>query len=146
MAYKHCCVIGSDNHYKTLVLVRQEPNESGQVQDVIQHYTLQDGETIIDTSPPTYRPYAGAVGLVNPRWDGSVWAEAATAAEIAAWEAEHPAPAPPGPSTVDVLGAQVAQLTLTGMQKDQVIDALGTQLVQTRLDVMLLKSQLEGGE
>jgi len=123
-----------------------EPSDEGGEQPTIQHYTLKEGESLIDAAPPTYRPSAGAVGLVNPRWDGSAWVEAATTEEITAWESDHPAPEPPGPSTVDVLGAQVAQLTIAGMQKDQVIDALGTQLVQTRLDVVILKSQLGGGE
>lgn len=60
-------------------------------------------------------------------------------------EDKPPVPEPVS-STVDVLGAQVAQLTLAGMQKDQIINTLGAQLVQTRIDVMTLKSQMEGGE
>ena len=40
---------------------------SGNVSAEIQHYTLQDGEQLVDTTPPTMRPYTGAEGLVTPR-------------------------------------------------------------------------------
>ena len=100
MNYKHSCVIDADKHYKTLVLVLQESDpETGQIRENIQYYKLLEGESLIDTKPPTMRPYAGAEGLVSPRWseDTATWEEAATAAELAAWEAEHPAPEPTDP-------------------------------------------------
>lgn len=85
MSYKHQCVIDQAGIYKTLVLTWG---------DQVQHYTLQEGETLVNTTPPVLRPHAGAVGLVRPQWDADTgdWREAATAAEIAAWEAAHPDP------------------------------------------------------
>ena len=48
---------------------------------------------LVDTVPPTMRPYAGAAGFIRPKWDAdtSVQTEAANEEEIAAWEAERPA-------------------------------------------------------
>ena len=85
MSYKHQCVVDTGNQYKTLVLTWG---------DQVMHYKLRDGETLVDTAPPVLRPHAGAVGLVRPRWDADTgdWLEAATEAEIAAWEAAHPDP------------------------------------------------------
>lgn len=103
MDYKHSCVIDAQNFYKTFVLVLLVENEEGQQEEKIQYYTLQDGEQLVDTAPPVMRPYAGAAGFISPKWDAdaAAWVEAASAEEIAAWEAEHPAPEPselPGPS------------------------------------------------
>ena len=95
MEYKHSCVIDAENLYKTLVLVLLTQVDQGQEQEWnIQNYTLAEGEQLVDTAPPTMRPYAGTVGLVSPKWDvdTSAWVEAATAEEIAAWEAGHPDP------------------------------------------------------
>ena len=99
MDYKHSCVIDAQNLYKTFVLVLLVEHEEGQQEEKIQYYTLQDGEQLVDTVPPVMRPYAGAVGLITPRWDmdAAAWVEAASAEEIAAWEAEHPAPELPEP-------------------------------------------------
>ena len=43
---------------------------------------------------PQKKRFAGAIGFVKPRWDDdtAAWVEDATTAELAAWEAEHPAP------------------------------------------------------
>ena len=93
MEYKHSCVIDAENLYKTLVLVLLTQVGQGQEQEwKIQNYTLAEGEQLVDTAPPTMRPYAGAAGLVSPKWDAdtSAWIEAATGEEIAAWEADHP--------------------------------------------------------
>lgn len=100
MDYKHSCVIDAQNLYKTFVLVLLAENEEGQQEEKIQYYTLQDGEKLVDTAPPVMRPYAGATGFVSPRWDTdtAAWIEAASAEEIAVWEAEHPAPEVPEPS------------------------------------------------
>lgn len=95
MAYKHCCVVDAGSYYKTFVLVLVEPDlEAGGTREIVQYYTLQPGETLIDTKAPAMRPHAGAVGFVRPRWDAetSQWTEGATAAETAAWEAENPGP------------------------------------------------------
>lgn len=85
MSYKHQCVVDASCNYRTLVLTWG---------DQVMHYKLRDGETLVDTAPPVLRPHAGAVGLVRPRWDTDTgeWQEAATEAEIAAWEAAHPDP------------------------------------------------------
>ena len=103
MDYKHSCVIDAQNFYKTFVLVLLVENEEGQQEEKIQYYTLQDGEQLVDTAPPVMRPYAGAAGFISPKWDAdaAAWVEAASAEEIAAWEAVHPAPDVPelpGPS------------------------------------------------
>lgn len=99
MDYKHSCVIDAQNLYKTFVLVLLVENEEHQQEEQIQYYTLQKGEQLLDAAPPVMRPYAGAEGFVSPKWDTSTsaWVEAATEEEIAAWEAEHPAPERPGP-------------------------------------------------
>lgn len=72
-------------------------------EEEIQFYKLQDGEYLVDTTPPTMRPYAGTTGFVSPKWDAdtSAWTEAATEEEIIAWEAEHPAPMQPDPVPTD---------------------------------------------
>ena len=99
MKYKHSCVIDANFIYKTLVLVLlvQADQGQGQVEEQewkVQNYTLSEGEQLVDTTPPTVRPYAGAAGFVSPKWDSdtSTWIEAATEEEIEAWEAEHPDP------------------------------------------------------
>ena len=66
MDYKHYCVIDSQGYYVTLVLV---------VDGVVQNYTLKEGERLIDAAPPD--------GYIKPIWNGSTWAESATAEEIA---------------------------------------------------------------
>ena len=92
MYYKTYCVIGPSSIYKTVVLVLA--GDDHEAEDKIQHYTLAEGEQLVDAAPPIMRPYAGAAGFVSPRWDAgtSSWAEAATEEEISAWETEHPDP------------------------------------------------------
>lgn len=97
MKYKHSCVIDANFIYKTLVLVLLVQADQGQGEEQewkVQNYTLSEGEQLVDTTPPTMRPYAGAAGFVSPKWDAdtSAWTEAATDEEIAAWETEHPDP------------------------------------------------------
>lgn len=93
MNYKHLCVIDGDFIYKTLVLVLLVQTDQEQ-EWKIQHYTPLEGEQLVDTAPPTMRPYAGAVGYIKPKWDAdaAAWMEAATEGEIGAWETEHPNP------------------------------------------------------
>ena len=57
MTYKHYCVIDAQNRYKTLVLVINEPDETGELQEKVQYYTLLEGERLIDAAPPVMRPY-----------------------------------------------------------------------------------------
>ncbi len=123
MNYKHACVIDADRRYVTLVLVLMESKEDGTEQPVVQHYTLKAGESLAETAPPTYRPHAGAAGIVSPRWDGTAWAEAATSGEIAAWEAAHPAPAPAPPTAEEINAAAIAEAqALIGEQIEANID------------------------
>ena len=95
MNYKHSCVIDASFIYKTFVLVLLTQADQGEEQEwTVQNYTLEEGERLVDTTPPTMRPYAGATGLIYPKWDleASTWIEAATEEEIAAWEVAHPDP------------------------------------------------------
>ena len=93
MNYKHCCVIDANQNYKTFVLVKTGSDPlTSQEREEIQHYSLLEGERLVDAAPPTLRPHAGAVGMIRPQWDGKAWTEAATQKEIAAWEAANPDP------------------------------------------------------
>lgn len=139
MTYEYCCVLDSEGYYKDLVLILLEQQEDGTVEPKIQYYSLLPGETLINADVPTTRTSADTDGCIKPRWHNKKWVEGATPEEITEWEREHPAPPPPEPSPVDVLGAQVAQLTIDNIQKDQIIDAMGAQLAQTSLDVMTMK-------
>ena len=116
MDYKHCCVVDTQGYYKTLVLVHLEPDEDGGPREMIQHYTLEEGERLIDKQQPTKRPYAGADGFVRPRWDDETgaWVEGATNEEIVAWEAEHPAPEPPAPTPDEQMRADIDYLAALG--------------------------------
>lgn len=93
---KHCSVIDAEGRHVTYVLVkiRDKPLEDGGTERVeeVQNYTLKVGEQLVDTQPPVMRQHAGSTGFISPIWDGSQWAETATADEIAAWEQEYPAP------------------------------------------------------
>lgn len=93
---RHCSVIDAKRQFVTFVLVqtRDQTNEHGETESVqeIKSYSLKDGEQLVDASPPIMRQHAGSTGFIAPIWDGSVWAETATADEIAAWEQSHPAP------------------------------------------------------
>lgn len=95
MNYKHCCVVGADGAYKTFVLVLLEQGEDDEIAETVQGYTLDEGERLLDVQPPLIKNHAGSAGFVRPRWDEDTetWVEGATAEELAAWEAEHPAPA-----------------------------------------------------
>ena len=96
MEYKHSCVVDADGVYQTFVLVLLEQNEEGETTENVQGYKLTEGEQLIDTAPPSMRQHAGTTGFISPKWatGTSAWIEAATAEEIAAWEAEHPDPVP----------------------------------------------------
>lgn len=81
-----------------------------------------------------------ADGIHLYTWDGKAVRET-TQDERAAEKAEMEASAPmPVPSSTDILGQQVAELTLSNMQKDQMINAMGAQLAQMSLDMIALKS------
>ena len=124
MEYKHSCVVDAKFIYKTLVLVLLTQADQGEEQEwKVQNYTLAEGEQLIDTAPPIMRPYTGAAGLVTPRWDAvaSAWVEGATEEEVAAWEAEHPAPELPEsvPTAEERLTAlEGAMLAMMGVRTD----------------------------
>ena len=123
MAYKHSCVVDTNAIYKTLVLVLLVENEDHQQEEQIQHYEMLEGEMLVDTVPPTMRPYAGAAGFIRPKWDAaaSAWVEGATEEEVAAWEAEHPAPELPEsvPTAEERLTAlEGAMLAMMGVRTD----------------------------
>ena len=91
MNEKSCCVVDAQGFYRAYVLVQTD----GDKQTVVE-YTLQAGEVLVgsDTTPDR-KQHAGGAGFVKPRWDEdtAAWVEGATAEELAAWEAAHPAPA-----------------------------------------------------
>lgn len=94
MSLRQCCVIDNDGVYVDLFSVKTEQSPDGTPIDTVLGYKLAEGERLIDTAPPDKRLHAGTAGFVRPRWDEDVaaWIEGASAEEIAAWEAEHPAP------------------------------------------------------
>ena len=91
MHYKHCCVVDEQYFYKEYVLVQTENEEQ-----TVVGYKMQDGDMLVDSeTTPDRKQHAGGAGFVRPRWDedAAAWVEGATSEEMAAWEAEHPAPA-----------------------------------------------------
>lgn len=105
MDYKYRCVIDSNGNYDRLVLAEL----SGADEPQVQGYVLADGQQLVDAPPPACRQYAGAPGMIAPVWvaETTAWAEGATTAEIAAWEAEHSAPEV-GATQFDRVEAQAA--------------------------------------
>ena len=122
MDYKHCCVVDADGAYKTFVLVLLEKGEEGETVENVQSYELKDGERLIDAKPPTMRQHAGTAGFITPKWDDDTeaWVEGATAEEVAAWEAEHPAPEDPEPPIGGNLEQRVTTLEETSATKTEV--------------------------
>ena len=94
MRIKKACIIDDNDFFVDLAMVCID-TANGAPTETIRGYELADGERLIDAAPPTKRLHAGNVGFVKPRWDEetAAWIEGATAEELAAWEAEHPAPA-----------------------------------------------------
>lgn len=136
---KHCSVIDAEGRHVTYVLVkiRDKPLEDGGTERVeeVQNYTLKDGEQLVDASPPSMRQHAGSTGFISPIWDGSQWAETATADEIAAWEQAHPAPeVKPAPMTNAELEAEnkllKAQIAAQSDRADFVEDCIAEMAMQ----------------
>lgn len=88
-------VVDSNNIYKTFVTVDQEQDDAGNTGNIVVRYKLSEGERLLDAKRPKLKENASGVGFVKPRWDEdtAAWGEGASAEELAAWEAEHPAPA-----------------------------------------------------
>ena len=82
-------------------------------------YKLQEGERIVETSvgPPQMLWVNGEVsGILRGRWDDEAWdwTEDATAEELAAWAAEHPALEPPAPTPDEQMRADIDYLAALG--------------------------------
>ena len=88
-------VVDASDTYVTLVRVQTGRGEEGEPTETVLGYKLAEGEHLIDALPPLIKDHTGSAGFVKPRWDEdtAAWVEGATAEELAAWEAEHPAPA-----------------------------------------------------
>ena len=100
MSLKQCCIIDSEGMYIDLFAVKTEKKLDGSQIETVLGYTLKEGERLLDALPPTIKDHAGSPGFVKPRWDNDTetWVEGASSEELAAWEAEHPAPEVPEPS------------------------------------------------
>lgn len=149
MDYKHSCVIDAQNLYKTFVLVLLVANEEHQQEEQIQYYELLEGEMLVDTAPPVMRPYTGADGFVAPKWDKatSAWVEAASAEEIAAWEAEHPAPERPQPDP-DLTTQYAAAMRAFASTSTEIADTCALDmpdLFPTWKEVLRLGAELAAG-
>lgn len=136
---KHCSVVDAEGSHVTYVLVkiRDKPLEDGGTEqiEVVQNYTLKDGEQLVDAQPPVMRQHAGSTGFISPVWDGSQWAETATADEIAAWEQAHPAPeVKPAPMSNAELEAEnkllKAQIAAQSDRADFVEDCIAEMAMQ----------------
>ena len=93
---KYYCVIAADGIYRAYVRAQIMQSVDGMLTETILGYKLAEGERLIDAKPPAMRQHAGTSGFIKPKWDEDTeaWKEAATAEEIADWEAEHPDPVP----------------------------------------------------
>ena len=88
------CVVDADGFYKIFVTVQTGQGTDGTQTETVLGYKLKEGETLLDALPPLSKAHAGGAGFIKPRWDedAAAWVEGATAEELAAWEAAHPAP------------------------------------------------------
>lgn len=114
------CVIKKGGKYHTYVIV----NEFDDGTEEIYAYTLQDGETLIDAKPPVQKIHADSVGFIAPAWNGTEWVEGATDAEIAQFEAENPAPEPPGPTDSELQWQAITDLEIAQMEYEQALTDL----------------------
>lgn len=117
--YRTYCVVDAKGYYITLVNATVEISESKKEEVIhVEYREMQAGESLVlrtdECRQPTLKPYAGAAGFVKSMWDGTAWVEAATAAEIAAWEKAHPAPPVPPPTENERLRADVDFLAAMG--------------------------------
>lgn len=92
---KNKCIVDASGKYLDVVSVITEQGVDGKMVETVVGYKLAESERLIDAQPPPTKAHAGGAGFVKPRWDedAETWVEGATAEELAAWEAEHPAPA-----------------------------------------------------
>lgn len=135
---QHACVVDAEKNYKTLVLVLLEQDGDGRPKENIQYYELLEGESLVDAALPSMRPHAGGKGLIRPRWDdrAETWAEGAAEEEIAAWEAEHPAPA----------AAPMSEAAMTQLAVAELAQVVEENRTEHQLAVAELAEALMGGE
>ena len=88
------CVVDAGGFYKIFVTVKTGQDADGTPTETVLGYKLAVGECLLDAPPPGIKMHAGGAGFVKSRWDEdtAAWVEGATAEELAAWEAAHPAP------------------------------------------------------
>ena len=88
------CVINEAGEYRAYVRVKHEISTDGKSTETVLGYKMAEGDRLLDVQSPLIKDHAGSTGFVKPRWDedAAAWVEGATAEELAAWEAEHPAP------------------------------------------------------
>lgn len=132
------CVVDAAGNYVELVQVTITYDEGWETKGALfttYCYTMQDGETLVDSpQPPPTRRHAGGAGLVQPVWDfkGKAWVETATAEELAAWELEHPAPEPAGPTELQLAQQSITDLELNDIEQGQATTDLELLLLATR--------------
>ena len=102
IGYHFSCVVDDSKKFITYVIV----NEFDDGSEEVYTYTLQEGESLVTTKPPVKKVHAESDGFIVPVWSGE-WVEGATDAEIAQFNAEHPAPEPPEPTPEEQLRADV---------------------------------------
>ena len=131
--YHYACVI-KDGKYHEFVLV----NEFDDGTEEVYAYTLQDGETLVNAKPPTMKIHANSDGFIAPIWNGVEWVEGATEEEIAQFEAENPAPEPPGPTETELLQDEVTALQLALCDQYEENIALQEEVTNTQLALVEL--------
>lgn len=88
-------------------------------------------------------PLLNANGVHLYAWDGAgvrETTEEERSAEMEELEASRPVVAPSIEEKVDLIGAQLSALMLESMNKNQTVEAIGSQLAQVSLAVMELKA------
>ena len=134
----HRCVVDAEGFFVKFVSMY---DPQGNKLEQPYRYKMQEGERLVDSDyPPQEMQWVNGavVGILRGRWDDetAAWAEGATAAEITAWEAEHPAPEPTGPDELTQTQLAVAELA-------QVVEDNNT---ANQLAVAELAEALMGGE
>lgn len=115
----HRCVIDTVGNYIDFVLLVEQPDGG----TVPYAYTLKDGESLIQASPP-------AGQFARPLWNGSEWSEGGTEEEIAAWEAVEPVPIEPEPSQLELLAVEITMaMAAMQLQNDMAIAELTMAIV-----------------
>ena len=99
MEHKHAIVVDKYGHRVEFVLVAMHQEDGLLVAEPLS-YEMQPGEALV------YDGVQEALGMCKPRWDGHVWHETATEAELEA--ARPPEPPPPEPDPRDLAIAELS--------------------------------------